>query len=337
MSVSRLFGRLRLALSLAAAPDLRSKVRYTPDGPPGGEPLRPPRTPAEERAFDALTGLAIGDAIGAPLDGSSTDESRAETLEPGGEIAPWTDDTQMALSVVEVLLETGRIDPDRLARSFAQRYQPWRGYGRATHTLLAALRNGTPWRQARTLVFPDGSFGNGSAMRVAPLGAFLAEASRETVIEQAELSANVTHSHPEAKAGAAAVALTAWLAARSRGATEPPAGEMLLDVAGALDPSLETTRRIRDASDINRTAPFADVIERLGNGRRVSCQDTVPLALWIAAHHLDRYEAAVRRAVAAGGDTDTLAAIVGGVVASRVGRDAIPARWIAVAEPVPVA
>jgi ADP-ribosylglycohydrolase len=66
----------------------------------------------------------------------------------------------------------------------------------------------------------------------------------------------------------------------------------------------------------------------------VTCADTVPLALWIAAHHLDAFARAVRHAIAAGGDADTLAAIVGGIVAARVGADRIPERWRAGVEPI---
>ena len=73
----------------------------------------------------------------------------------------------------------------------------------------------------------------------------------------------------------------------------------------------------------------------LGNGSRISCQDTVPLALWLALNHLDDYEGAVRAAIAAGGDTDTTAAIVGSIVAAYGGVGCIPARWRSLVEPVP--
>jgi ADP-ribosylglycohydrolase len=87
------------------------------------------------------------------------------------------------------------------------------------HQLLASLRTGQDWRQARYAVFRNGSFGNGSAMRVGPLGAYFHDAAVDEVVAQAALSAEVTHSRPEAKAGAVAVALAAWLAARARNAS----------------------------------------------------------------------------------------------------------------------
>jgi ADP-ribosylglycohydrolase len=298
--------------------------------------LRPMRNAAEERAFDALLGLSVGDALGAPWEGSAVDPDRAASLAPRADGAFWTDDTQMAIGVLDVLQQAGRIDPDRLARAFAERYQPWRGYGRGMQVLLAALREGKPWTEARTVVFPDGSYGNGSAMRIAPLGAYLAGAPREVVVEQAALSADVTHGHPEGHAGAIAVTLAAWHAVRSRDSPRPAPDEMLREIADAMDAALDTTRGVRAAAALPMETALVEAVERLGNGRRVLCQDTVPLALWLAARHLDDYEAAVRHAVAAGGDADTIAAIVGGIVAARVGRSGIPAAWRDAVEPLPV-
>ena len=66
----------------------------------------------------------------------------------------------------------------------------------------------------------------------------------------------------------------------------------------------------------------------LGNGVQISCQDTVPFCLWVAARHLDDYQAAVVNTIRAGGDIDTNAAIVGGIVSLAVGREGIPPDWL---------
>ena len=297
-----------------------------------------PRTERDRRALGSLQGLAVGDALGAPWEGSELDPARAEgPLQPSGRVARWTDDTQMALSVVGVLESGGTIEQDALASGFARRYQPWRGYSSATRAVLAALRDGEPWRALRERIFRGGSFGNGSAMRAAPIGAYFHDAPAEEVIEQADLSAAVTHSHPEGRAGAVAVALAAWLAARSRG-TGPDAGsDLLAMVADRLPPGLDVTAGLREAARLAADAPLDAAVAALGNGSRVSCQDTVPMALWLALHRLDDYESGVRHAVAAGGDTDTMAAIVGGIIAARVGCAGIPEPWLSATEPVPLA
>jgi ADP-ribosylglycohydrolase len=69
------------------------------------------------------------------------------------------------------------------------------------------------------------------------------------------------------------------------------------------------------------------VAKALGNGSLVTAPDTVPLAVWCAAHHLGNYAEAITITISAGGDCDTNAAIVGGIVALFVGRERIPAEW----------
>ena len=92
---------------------------------------------------------------------------------------------------------------------------------------------------------------------------------------------------------------------------------------------------IRRARDIGPDVPVQTVVGFLGNGSQVSAQDTVPFCLWCAAQHLADYETALWLTVAGQGDRDTTCAIVGGIVASRVGAAAIPDAWRAAREPLP--
>jgi ADP-ribosylglycohydrolase len=298
--------------------------------------IAPPRIERDRRAWESLQGLAIADALGARFEGSHLDPAAENApVEPTQGVAHWTDDTQMALSVVDVLQRCGAIDQDALAAAFASRYEPWRGYGAGMHHLLVALRGGQPWREARHSVFENGSFGNGSAMRIGPLGAYFHDTPIEHVVAQAELSAEVTHSHPEGRAGAIAVALAAWLAADNRNSLPRSGPELLRTVATRLAPSLRVTAGLAKAVGLAPDTPLSRAVADLGNGSRVSCQDTVPLALWLALNRLGDYEGAVRAAIAAGGDTDTTAAIVGSIVAAYGGSACIPARWRSLVEPLP--
>lgn len=154
--------------------------------------------------------------------------------------------------------------------------------------------------------------------RVAPLGAFFHDRPPEHVVAEAERSAEVTHAHPEARAGAAAVALASWRAARSRGARSPAWDDLWAAVTAPLDPTLQTVRGLRAAARLATDAALGQAVFQLGNGARVTCADTVPLAVWIAS----------------GGDTDTIAAIVGGIVAARVGAHTIPSAWRERVEPL---
>src|ERR1700743_654317 len=133
----------------------------------------------------------------------------------------WTDDTAMAISIVEVLARHDAIDEAALARAFAARYMdnPARGYGRGAHQVLDAIYHGTPYPEAaRALFGGEGSCGNGGGMRSAPIGAYFADALDATV-QHAARSAAPTHAHPDGAAGAIAIAVAAApVAARERDA-----------------------------------------------------------------------------------------------------------------------
>jgi ADP-ribosylglycohydrolase len=253
----------------------------------------------------------------------------------------YTDDTQMALSVVEVLHQYGGIDQGQLARSFARRFDPRRGYGPAMYDLLPRLLTGQHWEQAAQDLFNgQGSFGNGGAMRVAPVGAFFAD-DLDAVVENARRSASVTHTHPEAVAGAIGVAVAAAWAWRLRGADSVPKGrgpdglrflELVLDSV----PESQVRQKLVQACHLTPDVSIWQVVATLGNGSGTSAQDTVPYALWCAAQHLDDFEQALWLTASGCGDVDTNCAIVGGIVASHTTKEGIPAEWLRRREPLPL-
>lgn len=252
---------------------------------------------------------------------------------------PWrfTDDTQMALSIVENLCQHGEIEQDRLAYSFGLRYESSRGYGAAMADLLPRFWSGTPWRAAaRALFGGQGSYGNGAAMRVAPIGAYFAD-DLDAVVEQASRSAEVTHAHPEAVAGAIATAVAAAWAARLRQTHSLSSGADFLDLilpyvpASKVRCGIEKVRAMPDVENVT----VEEVVEEVGNGDEITAQDTVPFVLWCAAQHLDNYEEALWLTVSGLGDRDTTCAMVGGIVALSAGQENIPSDWIVAREPLP--
>lgn len=144
----------------------------------------------------SLQGLSVGDAFGECFFRLSDEMISSKKLPAAP--WPWTDDTQMALHIVEVLAEFGEINQDVLAQSFVRRFlsAPWRGYGSGAYHLLRQLAYGAHWRQVSTRLFKGGSFGNGAAMHAAPMGGFFAGDATKAAL-QARLSAEVTHAHPE--------------------------------------------------------------------------------------------------------------------------------------------
>lgn len=242
----------------------------------------------------------------------------------------WTDDTEMACSVLAVLAVHGRIDQDALARSFAEHHDFDRGYGPAVNRMLRLIREGGDWRELAAALFQgQGSWGNGAAMRIAPLGAWYAD-DPEQATHQAEISAYTTHQHREAVAGAMGVAAAAAIAA-GPGAAGP---EELLDGVIALVPRSAVQAGLRRARDMLDYGDATTVAAVLGCGRRTSAHDTVPFALWAAARHLGSYEEAFWTTAQAGGDVDTTSAIAGGVVAAAE-RGAPPTAWLEHTEALP--
>lgn len=289
-----------------------------------------------ERAKASLEGLSVGDAFGETffinpdvVEGLIAERALADRT------WTYTDDTLMALSVFSVLREHGHIDQPALARSFAERYDRTRGYGPAMHRLLWEIKSGEDWAErAQSLFEGQGSFGNGAAMRVAPIGAFFAD-DVDAVVKEAARSSVITHTHDEAIAGAIAVAVAAAHACRLRTSGAVPSRSEFLDWVLPHVPESEVRSKIRQARDMAANASVQFAVSVLGNGIGVSAQDTVPLSLWCAAGHLTNYEEALWLTVSGLGDRDTTCAIVGGIVASYTGIEGIPQEWLNEREPLP--
>lgn len=293
-----------------------------------------PRQPAIQRCLD---GLSVGDAFGQCFFGSSEIVS-AYRMQTGQIPAPpWrhTDDTEMAICIVEVLETCGAIDHDLLARTFARRFMndPERGYGGMARRILTSIYAGERWQEVSPAAFGGGgSMGNGSAMRVAPIGVWHS-GNHERIVLDAARSAEVTHFNDEGRAGAVAVALAAGYAASMGHQVTPRRKGELFEYVLAHTPECRTSQMIRAAMALPRSSPVADAISLLGNGTQVTCPDTVPLCLWLAVRHLDDYAKAMWVTAACAGDIDTNCAIVGGIVAMSDVRG-VPQQWIGARGPL---
>jgi len=289
---------------------------------------------AIERAVVALEGLSVADSFGEQLLHAGPHKRAlmlGERTMPHGKNWIWTDDTAMAISIVDVLAARGGIEPALLAAQFARRYHadPARGYGRGAHEVLAELGAGVPYDVAAKQLFKgEGSCGNGGGMRSAPVGAYFA-GDLDAVVEHATRSAAPTHAHPDGIAGAVAVAVAA--AAVFAGERDPRA---LLEMVVARTPAGPTRTNLSRAIPLLRAEAITVAIE-LGNGSGVISSDTIPFSVWCAATHLADYAGALWACGEVGGDIDTTCAIVGGILVGAVGLEGIPADWRAAREPLP--
>ncbi|MDH6136803.1 ADP-ribosylglycohydrolase [Kitasatospora sp. MAA4] len=256
-------------------------------------------------ALDSLQGLTLGDAFGDRWFSVPTDQAAAELAARLPRKGPWhwTDDSAMALVLLHHLVTHGEVRPDGLAQAFAAEYTQnyGRKYGPSMHQVLRAIQDGAHWLTVTSGMFGgQGSHGNGAAMRVAPLGAWFAD-DLAAAADQARRSARTTHSHPEAVAGAQAVALAAALAARSRGTAAPGRRELLEEVAGLL-PVSDVRSGLRIAARLPEGTSVRHAAVTLGSGRQLSAQDTVPFALWSAAGALDDLPEAIWTTLGGWGD-----------------------------------
>lgn len=217
-----------------------------------------------------MVGAIAGDMIGSPYEVHPIKHKEFFLR-----VASFTDDTVLTVAVARTILDG--LDYAGTIKDYANRY-PRAGYGGSFRRWMLSWENK-----------PYGSFGNGSAMRVSPVG-FAFEAVEE-VLEQAKRSAAVTHDHPEGIKGAQATALSVFMARKGEGKEAIRA-----EVAG------------RFGYDLSRTV---DEI-RPGYSFDVSCQGSVPESI-IAFLDSYSWEGAVKNAISLGGDADTMACIAGGI------------------------
>lgn len=280
-----------------------------------------------ENAKRSLEGLSLGDAFGELFFRYSPYTTTFEDLPKG--VWAWTDDTHMALSIVETLHTYGCVNQEALIKAFAKRYKEdsLRGYSQATSSLLRKAYHRTDWQEASASLFGSGSYGNGAAMRVAPVGGFFAD-DPVRAAKEAQLSAVLTHAHPEGQAGAIAIAVAASIVASGNKIE----GRALIATTMEFVPDSETRQKIETSLDIPQNELLV-AIDRLGTGTNFSAQDTVPFCLWSAAFNLESFEEAMWWTVKGMGDCDTTCAIVGGIVA--LAAKSLPAEWMKRREPLP--
>jgi poly(ADP-ribose) glycohydrolase ARH3 len=276
-----------------------------------------------DRFAGCLLGLAVGDAVAAPFEGLDgyaihRDFGGAAGIvrEPPLAELCYTDDTEMAIGVAECLVRLGRIDPDVLAEIFAANFDRRRGYGPGAATILVGMGQGHRWQDLVTSVYPNGSYGNGAAMRVAPVGlAFHDDVDR--VAAEAAASASVTHAHPLGVDGAVVMASAVALLV-----TDEPFdhGAYCMRLAG-----------------LARTEEFR---WQLKTAAKLGAGDSIPFGSGIEAHRSvvsaiccfgltpNRYEDVVTRALGLGGDVDTVAAMAGALAGTHLGIGGVPSRLI---------
>ena len=331
-----------------------------------------------DRACGCLFGLAIGDAMGAPIEGMTAEMIRQRYGEVAGFFempvrptseeskpqsryrlrATYTDDTQMALAVMDSLVEAREFNPDHMAGQFARLVGDrhlglawvFRGGGKNTRVALKQLREGAAWRDSGMASPSDGA-----AMRVAPIGLFFRD-DPAALVRAAIQQAMITHRDARAMASAVAIASAVAALVRDRGKGHFDVDAFMsglvrdvhdaeLQIAAELSPGAEGTPdhamstilgEIHERMDLPDSQVLAHIAARaaplterpITHGTESFCLAAIPSSILLFAKNASSFEQVIIRAINAGKDTDTVGAMAGALAGALHGYKAIPIEWV---------
>ena len=287
----------------------------------------------EKALRGTLTGTAVGDALGLARESLSR-ERQARLFGPNishnfifgrGMVS---DDTEHACMTATALIES-RGEPEKFSRALARRLRWWlaalpAGVGLATLKSTVKLWCGFP--PAKSGFF---SAGNGPAMRAPVIGVFCGNDLRK-MRELVSASTRMTHSDPKAEYGAFAAALAASMSSQEDPGLVAPLEyyEALKSILG--ENAIELLELVKKAAESAAADESArDFAKKLGLARGITgyMYHTVPVVIQVWLRHQTDYEGGISEIIKCGGDTDTTAAVLGGIIGAGAGLEGIPERW----------
>jgi poly(ADP-ribose) glycohydrolase ARH3 len=282
--------------------------------------------PLRDRVRGALMGAVIGDAFGSALEGATAGSASALAERRARSSGPWgyTDDAAMLIALAESILESGTVSPVSFLQSLACHYEPARGFGRGMKLALRAFEAGTPWQDVARAAWPEGSRGNGGAVRAGAVALRRWESVHD-LLGAATLATRVTHAHPEA---IDAAVLHARLVALTL--AEP---EIVAVPSSALDQlaqDVPSTAFVRDTIEKVRMLAMADGDIDVAKvcGTSTLARESVPAAHAVFLRSHATFQDAIVSAARLGGDVDSICALVGCLAGAVHGLAGIPCEWL---------
>lgn len=300
------------------------------------------------RCRGSLLGAMIGDIAGAPVEAESAGYIRRaytnvdailntssvpELFGGNWKVGYCTDDSQMMFALVEWLLDDQCLDGQALLYKFSEVFEPWRRYGPNTQRILHAFtKQPEKWKQIAKGYYSGGSYGNGSAMRVAPVGIRFHKDFKR-LLQTARLSSETTHTHPLAIQGSTLQSMAVAVAMRTEKEQINPSRffvffRLCLEqtvVPFGTDNVFLSKLSLMEKSLKQGRSPI-ELREELGTD--VEVHNSVPFAIYCALWNKNSFENAIHDAIFAGGDTDTIACMTGAISGALLGESSIPQRWI---------
>lgn len=279
----------------------------------------------KDKFIGTILGVAIGDALGAPVEGLSPQEIKTrygkitdyiQNDEKDLKKGEWTDDTAMTIAILEALVENAFFD----VHSIIEKFLKWfngnpKGIGNTTFNALYLIDQGYSYDEASRMVQTQFSAGNGAAMRVAPIPLFNYKNEIEKLIQDTIDASFITHSHPKAISGAVATSL------------------VIYHNLHYSDKNKLINFLLNDAKEFINDKEFLNIIAEMSNFKETDLINhgyivqTFKSSLWIFLNS-DDFETAILRAVNLGYDADTVGAITGAFAGSYYGRKNIPEKFI---------
>jgi poly(ADP-ribose) glycohydrolase ARH3 len=233
----------------------------------------------------------------------------------------------MMMGLAQSLVERGGFDGEHLAWTFLRNYErePWRGYAPGPPTVFSLLRAGVPWNEASKHLFGGrGSYGNGAAMRVAPVG-LLYHDDPVRLREVAEAQSLLTHAHELGREGAVLQARAVSLALLAPPPSSFDPFDFLEELENFTSHPVYREKLGKVGELLKEGGRREKVVRELGNG--VEAHRSVPTALCSFLLHFESFRGALLYAVELGGDSDTLGAMTGALSGSYHGERGIPEEW----------
>ena len=285
------------------------------------------RNRLRSRFLGSILGSVIGDSWGASYEGRYYPVDVEDFQFVGGN---YTDDSEMMKGVLESLLATaGKFDGAHMANRFVENYDYRRGYGANATSVLMQIKDGQPWdRPAKESFYGAGSFGNGAAMRICPVG-LLFHNELTTLESIADQVSAITHTHSLGKQGALLQAYAVALAVQ-----EDPRSFEPVDFVKKLC-SLKLSRVYlqkleRIETYLSSSPPIDRIISQLGVN--ITAQESVPIAIYNFLSNATNFYEVLYSSIRCGGDTDTIACMSGALAGAFLGIEKIPKEWVGILE-----
>jgi poly(ADP-ribose) glycohydrolase ARH3 len=295
-----------------------------------------------------ILGGMCGDVLGATVEGANPDLiakkypnglTRYEKHGPRP-YGKYTDDSQMTIALLKSLTRDITCNPFDCAKSYANDFEVHRGYGETAFRIMQDLRNGADYKTTATKYLPGGSYANGGAMRIAPIGLVYAN-DQQNMLQAVKNALLCTHVHPDAIDGAYIQALAVSLLYNTKlecfdtnsflEKLEESSTSDLKFKIWYIKNKLHSVSRVSDWTSYLNGPEWQQEIEirnTVSERFQIKATDAVACSLLAFCTHWEQPEAAVIAAVHYGGDTDTVAAMTGNLAFALHGETKIPKEWL---------